>query len=150
MAQNPEAKFKNKVHRYLDPSIYHQGMYTPYSCGTPDHWYSGVEDDLWIEYKWDNKVPKTIYLCNPNIKYPKITLKQQSWLRGRYSEGRNIVVVYATPDGATILQSRAWEHQFSRETFFARATEPKLIARWITYKVSIKKYLSPVKEVIPI
>jgi len=150
MSQKPESKFKAKVHRYLDPSIYNQGMYTPFSSGTPDHWYSGVEDDLWVEYKWDAKTPSRIHLCNPDVKYPKITGKQQSWLKGRYNEGRNIAVVYATPDGAVVLQSRAWEQPLEREVFMARIADAKDIARWIAYKVSIKSTVLPVKEVMPI
>ena len=150
MAQKPEAKYKAKVHRHLDASIHHQGMYTPFSAGTPDHWYSGVEDDLWIEYKWDGVAPQRIHLCNPEVKYPKITGKQQSWLRARYAEGRNVVVVYATSEGGIILQALAWEKPLSKEVFLARAVDPKNIAQWITWRVSIKEHLAKVKEVVPI
>lgn len=151
MAQKPEAKYKQAVHRHLDASIHHQGMYTPFSAGTPDHWYSGVEDDLWIEFKWDDAAPRRVHLCNPQVKYPKMSGKQQQWLRARYSEGRNVAVVYATKEGGIILEALAWEYPLDKEVFLTRAITAKEVALWISRKVSVKKHVAAIrKEVVPI
>lgn len=146
MAQKPEAKYKTKIHRYLDKSIYRQGMFTPFSGGTPDTWYSGKKD-IWIEYKWDIKTPKTIDLCKKTVKYPKISRKQQRWLTGRSWEGRNVAVIYATPDGGHIFLHRTWEIPMSREIFISIALPPKKVAQWIEDFVNDKL---DIKKVMPI
>lgn len=150
MAQKPEAKYKAKIHRKLPEYVYHQGMYTPFSAGTPDHWYSGVEADLWIEYKWQEQCPKLIHLCNPGVKYPMLTSKQQSWLKGRYNEGRNVAVVYATKEGSIIFEHGAWEYPMEKETFFHLSLDVEEVVNWIVRKVSIKKHVKNKKEVLPL
>lgn len=150
MAQKPEAKYKAKVHRLLPVFIHHQGMYTPFSAGTPDHWYSSIEGDLWIEYKWLSKIPKTLHLCNPDIKYPLLTSKQQQWLRGRYNEGRKVAVVTATPDGAVIFKNLAWETPMDKEIFLAQSVTHHQVAEWIIETVALKKYISKKKEIVPL
>lgn len=138
MAQKPEAKYKGKVHRKLPSYIYHQGMYTPYSSGTPDHWFSGPERDLWVEYKWVDPIPKILYIANPEVKYPILTHKQQQWLNGRYNEGRNVAVVCASHEGAVIMKHRRWMHSIEKEVFLHFAQPAEEIAHWIMEEVSIK------------
>lgn len=149
MAQKPEAKYKAKVHKHLPEYVYHQGMYTPFSAGTPDHWYSGIEGDLWVEYKWSNSMSQRLRLCNPEVKYPMLTHKQQSWLRNRYNEGRNVAVVFACPEGSFIFVALSWEQPLEKEVFLAKCVDVKDVAQWIEMRVSSKKHVKT-KEVLPI
>lgn len=73
-------------------------MHNAYRGGTPDVWYSGKNGDLWVEYKWAPKVPKS------GIIVPDLSPLQLKWLKGRFEEKRNVVVIVGYPDGCLIME----------------------------------------------
>jgi hypothetical protein len=104
LAAKPETTFYRSVHKLL-PEVYKEKMYNPLRGGTPDVWYSGNANDLWVEYKWLAKVPKKA----PIRMYKLLSPLQLMWLERRQKEGRNVAVVLGTPEGAWIFQSQSWE-----------------------------------------
>jgi len=98
-----------------------------YRGGTADVWYSGNLDDLWVEYKWLAKLPIRV----PVRLYKELSPLQLRWLRGRYEEGRNVVVILGTPEGAWIAENLAWEEDF----------DPTIIRDWKLTKQSVADYI---------
>lgn len=133
MSAKPENTFRASVHKYLPLHLHHEKMANPYSSGTADDWYSGNKADLWVEYKFLPKTPQTasLWLINPNVKKPDLSVLQQQWLRGRYAEGRNVVVIVGCPDGGIILQDQEWEQRIDADSFRKRLIPRKAIAQWI-------------------
>ncbi len=69
--------------------------------GVADCWYDGIKD-LWIEYKWTNRIPKN------NTVIPTLSKQQIYWLSNRRKNGRNVYVVIGCPDGVCIIHSSEW------------------------------------------
>lgn len=80
-------------------------MFNPYSSGTPDVWYSGTADDLWVDYKYLTKVPKSA----PIIVQKMLSQLQRLWLGRRYNEGRNVIVILGTPNGSWVYDKLSWD-----------------------------------------
>lgn len=125
--RKPENTFIAGVHKYLPHDApYHEKMANPYRGGTPDVWYSGDKSDLWIEYKYIEKLP---------VKVPiKIDLSQLQvlWLCNRHNEGRNLAVVIGTPEGCLLLTNLEWERSDITSTEFKeRCMSRKDLAAWI-------------------
>lgn len=78
-----------------------------FTAGVPDAWYSGPASDLWVEYKWEPKLPKKVIR-------PKLTRQQKSWLNARHTEGRSVAVVVASPEGSVVLEDTAWNEGVAR------------------------------------
>ena len=100
----PETRFYTAIHKLLPKSIHREKMHSVYRGGTADVWYSGNLDDLWVEYKWIAKLPKKALIRLDR----ELTPLQQRWLLGRHEEGRNIVVILGTPEGAWVFEGAAW------------------------------------------
>ena len=125
--RKPENTFITGVHKYLPHDApYHEKMANPYRGGTPDVWYSGDKSDLWIEYKYIEKLP---------VKVPvKIDLSQLQvlWLCNRHNEGRNLAVVVGSPEGCLLLTNLEWERtDISSTEFKERCMSRKELAAWI-------------------
>jgi hypothetical protein len=105
MAKKPETAFYRGIHKLLPHTVYRVKMYNPLTGGIPDVWYSGNLDDLWVEYKWIAKVPKKALIRLDKLLSPL----QQRWLEERHEEGRNIVVILGSPEGAWIFEGAAWK-----------------------------------------
>lgn len=122
----PENRFIASVHNRVPDSVYHEKMHNPYRGGTFDVWYSGSKADLWIEYKWIERIPRK------GLVIPNLSALQKDWGRKRYDEGRHVVVVVGCPEGGVKLTNpRLWEEGVSVEEFRkALLTKPKLAA-WI-------------------
>jgi hypothetical protein len=116
-----EHSFVKAVHRLLPPEIYVWKISAQYVRGVPDAWYSGVEGDLFVEYKWMNRTPKRRFT-------PKIRPNQAKWLRDRCREGRNVAVVIGTPDGAVVLTEHQWETTMEIPQQWLSKKE---VAKWI-------------------
>jgi hypothetical protein len=101
----PETRFIKAVHKLLPRELYREKMHNVYRGGTPDVWYSGNLDDLWAEYKVISKLPKKAPVCLDRLLSPL----QQQWLEGRHEEGRNLVVILGTPEGAWVFEGTAWK-----------------------------------------
>lgn len=133
MTAKPENTFRASVHRHLPVELHHEKMNNPYSSGTADDWYSGTKSDLWVEFKFLPRIPQrgNVWLCNPNVKQPMLSVLQQRWLRGRYEEGRNVHVVVGCPDGGVIMSDLEWERPLAASGFVTRIVTRKELALWI-------------------
>ena len=128
MAAKPETSFIQSIHRLL-PGVYHEKMNNPFLSGTADVWYSGVNGDLWVEYKFIAKVPRS-----ENI-FPAITPRQQRWLDNRCDEGRNVAVVLGTPNGGVIYRDKQWSIPLNTAGINERLISKREIADWILFEV---------------
>jgi hypothetical protein len=125
--RKPENTFISGVHKYLPNDVpYHEKMANPYRGGTPDVYYSGSKKDLWIEYKYIEKLP---------VKVPiKVDLSalQVIWLSGRHAEGRNVAVVVGSKDGCLLLRYPEWERtDITSAEFKERCMTRKELGAWI-------------------
>ncbi len=111
MAAKPETTFYNSVHRFLPPidKLHREKMANPYRGGTADHWYSGPNADLWIEWKF-MLLPKRDSTVVDLVggKKPMLSALQQDWLKGREREGRHVWVVLGCKEGGIIFQFGQW------------------------------------------
>jgi hypothetical protein len=132
----PENSFRASLHRHLPLELHHEKMNNPYSSGTADDWYSGNRGDLWVEYKFLPVIPPQagVWLINPKLKKPELSVLQQNWLRGRYLEGRNVAVIVGVGrlEGGVILRDQEWEWEYTPQMFRDRLVPRKDIAQWIT------------------
>lgn len=100
----PENRYLQSINRLLPDSIHREKMHNPYRGGTFDMWYSGKLADLWIEYKWVNRMPKK------GVLIPELSELQKKWGRGRQEEGRNVAVVVGSPIGGVwFIAPTEWE-----------------------------------------
>lgn len=143
MAIKPENQFIAGVHKYL-PDTYKEKMNNPFRSGTADVWYSGLAGDVWIEYKYIPKIPKSLEII------PALTQRQLQWLKDRSAEGRNVVVILGCPDGGVFLRNRTWETPMTSEEMKARIMSRKDLAgliRGITgTSPCLINYLEPLKR----
>jgi hypothetical protein len=105
VASKPETRFYSAIHKLLPPQLHKEKMHNPYRGGTADVWYSGTLDDLWVEYKYLPKVPKTAQIDICKLLSPL----QQQWIEGRQNEGRNVVVILGTPIGSWVYEGSEWK-----------------------------------------
>lgn len=124
--QKPETQFIQRINRLLPlrsgdhhSSIHYEKMCNPYRCGIADSWYSGVGGDLWVEWKFIPKVPRSA-VQNTTLQGKGIvtTLRinaqrllrpmQTVWLNGRLAEGRNVIVIVGVENGGVILENGEW------------------------------------------
>lgn len=117
MAAKPETNFSNAVRAALPDGIYSMKNNNEYVAGVPDLWFSGKKNDLWIEMKFVQKLPKTV----PLRPYDLLSTLQEKWLRDRYEEGRNVAVIIGCKRGAKlegiILRDLAWEKDIYPKDF---------------------------------
>jgi len=123
----PETRFYAAVHKLLPRSIHREKMHNPYRGGTADVWYSGNLDDLWVEYKWLAKLPRSASVRLDKLLSPL----QQQWLSGRYEEGRNVVVILGTPEGAWICEGIAWKQPLDPVIIRTQAISKQNVADYI-------------------
>jgi len=103
MAAKPETTFIRNVHKHLDAlGTYHEKMNNPFLGGTADVWYSGRKGDLWVEYKYIPKTPRSDTIL------PNLSERQKKWLGDRHNEGRNVVVVLGVGTKAKIYRYGKW------------------------------------------
>lgn len=127
MSTKPETRFYTAVHKLLPKGLHREKMANPYRGGTADVWYSGNADDLWAEYKWLAKVP-----VRASIRvYELLSPLQLQWLGDRRKEGRNVVVILGSPDGAWVYEFGAWEADLPVDLFRAQAKTKQQVADYI-------------------
>lgn len=122
MAVKPENTFIRSVNKFL-PDVYKEKMYNPYRSGTPDVWYSGDIGDIWIEYKYIPKIPKSLKIV------PALTPSQLKWLKDRHAEGRNIAVILGCPAGGVFLHNLDWEIPMTSEEMIMRLRSRESLAK---------------------
>lgn len=106
MAAKPETALIKRVHtkfKTVGVTPYYEKMHNAYRGGTWDVWYSGKKGDMWIEYKWS---PKKLV----DTVIPPLTPLQQKWGRQRFTEGRDLRVIYGCPTGCLLYSNTMeWE-----------------------------------------
>lgn len=100
-------------------------MANPYRGGTADMWYSARKQDLWSEYKFVPKIPRTGVAAD-------LTQLQLKWLNNRHAEGRNVAVIIGCPRGGVLLRDGAWEQRLAKADFENKLLSREELARWIT------------------
>ena len=130
LMKKPETQFISSVHYHL-PSIaklHKEKMHNTYRAGTADMWYSGTLDDLWIEYKYEAKFP-----VKDRFILPDCSPRQIRWLRGRFNEGRNVVVIVGYPKGGVIYYNpNEWEETgIDLDTLSKRLMSRQKLAEYI-------------------
>ena len=112
MSAKPETTFYTSVHRHLPSKDvpYRLKTFNPYVGGPADHWYSGQQADLWVEWKFIKLPVRDSTLIDlVSGKNPPLSKLQQDWLRSRHEEGRNVWVVVGCKEGGVIYTHRKWE-----------------------------------------
>ena len=98
-----------------------------YTGGIADCWYSGVTNDLWVEYKYV-VVPKRA----TTMIVPDLSALQLEWLTDRKGEGRNVAVIVGCKEGAVILEDAAlWTTGVSTEKFRSAIISRRSAAEYI-------------------
>ena len=130
MAAKPENTFIASIHKkFSGGKPYFEKMYNPLRSGTPDVYYSGDAGQLWIEYKFLPRIPRSAEIL------PDLTPRQSRWLNDRFVEGRNVAVVLGTPDGGVIYRNQEWDSPLSSTELAARLVSREEVARWIISQV---------------
>jgi hypothetical protein len=124
-SQKPETVFIQRIHRHLPPTLHKEKLHNSYRGGMADVWYSGLVNDLWVEYKYVEKLPRSEEIV------PNLTPLQRRWLNSRHDEGRNIAVILGTPDGGVIYRDKDWMRPYSQTELQARLRGHRDVARWI-------------------
>lgn len=129
MARKPETTASNRINNKLI-DVYFEKMNNPYRGGTPDFYYEGFVNSMWVEYKWYDTKPKQWNLTNP--KDPKISKLQQNWLRRAHNNRQLTAVIVGYPNGYSIFEGLSWEDNLpSREDITAQD-----VAKWIAFQVA--------------
>lgn len=136
MSGKPETRFYSAVHKLLPSTLHREKMHNVYRGGTADVWYSGNADDLWVEYKWLPKVPKKALIRLDKLLSPV----QLLWLRGRYEEGRNVVVILGTPEGAWIFENRNWESPLDPQIFRRMSMSRQFVSDYIRRRTCLNEH----------
>lgn len=133
MAKKPETTFIESVHDHLPPgreNPYWMKNNNEYTSGIADCWYSGKQADLWIEYKFLDKIPvKEAFV-------PALSALQVDWCKKRSMEGRNVAVVVGCKEGGVIFDNCDWENPITNAAFKVRIQSRKEIAEWIMARTS--------------
>jgi len=135
---NPETRFYSAVHKLLPISIHREKMHNIYRGGTADVWYSGNLDDLWVEYKWIAKLPKKALVRLGKLLSPL----QQQWLEGRHEEGRNIVVILGSPEGAWVFEGAAWKEPVSPDAIRTVGVTKRNVADYIKKRTQLNDVMA--------
>ncbi len=127
MASKSETVFYTGVHKHLPPSLYRMKTFNPYLGGPWDFWFSGQDDDLWVEYKW-------VILPKRDSTKVDVTLSklQVEWGDGRIKEGRYLAVIVGCKEGGVILENKDWLKPLSCLQFKKQIRSRAEIALWIT------------------
>lgn len=130
-----ESTYTASVGKLLPPTVYALKINLRYAKGVADCWYSGAENDLWVEWKYFKRIPRVVDLTSGED--PIITRLQQSWLRDRHNEGRNVAVIVGCKKGGVIYPGLDWETPISQEEFDRRLVSKRELADWINNQVCI-------------
>ena len=132
MSSKPESGFIRSVHAHLPPSVYRMKNNNPYMGGVADCWYSDCMADLWVEYKFVPKLPKTVDVPI------NLSALQLEWLEGRHNEGRNLAVIVGSPKGGVVFRALEWATPISSTEFTRRIKTRAELAAWIHNQVGVK------------
>ena len=126
----PENQYIQGVHKHIDRNlVYYEKTHNPYNSGTPDVYYEGDKDILWVEYKRLSRIPKTFIV--------KVTELQRKWLNRASNNNVNVAVITAMPDGAVVHTHEHWEHAGTLVIpKYVSLKSKKEVAEWIVSQCS--------------
>jgi len=127
MAAKPETTFIAAVNKHIPKSVYRMKNNNQYTGGIADVWYSGRDNDLWVEYKYLPKLPTRVNVDVMRMLSPL----QQAWLRDRRMEGRNVAVIVGCPEGGVVLTDRQWELELTIQNFRTLLRSKQELGEWI-------------------
>lgn len=128
MSTKPETRYYTAIHKLLPKGLHREKMNNPYRSGTADVWYSGNDDDLWVEYKFITKVPKQAPIWMDKMLSPL----QMDWLERRYLEGRNVVVILGSPDKGYVFETpKMWQDCLLPDELRERGLTKQQVADYI-------------------
>jgi len=117
--------------------VYAWKIHDNITSGILDAYFSGTARDFWIEFKFAEKLPKSINLVT-RTHVPCLSGKQLRWIDGRYAEGRNVGVILSDMKRSIILLNRDWYNTIDTTTM--PLTRQDVIA-WITHQATESKIL---------
>ena len=112
----PESLFIHRVHKLLPEIVYAEKTHNMYRGGTPDCFYEGIAEDLWVEYKWIPKLPARV----TTLVSLDLSELQKRWLKRRYEKSRAVWAVLGykekTKTRVCLFSSpREWERSYTKE-----------------------------------
>lgn len=125
----PESRLIKSVHDLLHPDVYREKMFNPMRGGTPDVYYMGFADDMWIEWKWVKKFPKHVV--------PKLSPLQLVWLVRAHDRHRKAFAVVGSPTGCIVFADpHQWKQGIARDE--ARVLSKKQTSDWIQIECGLE------------
>lgn len=121
----PERRYRDRVNKKLPAVVYTQCMGGTATNGTPDSYYEGNADILWVEWKWTSAL-------NPR-KLPNPSPLQDRWLTRAQHNGLRVAVICGSETYAYVLTSNWWWDN-SLE-FALKLKNVKEVADWIKEQV---------------
>lgn len=125
-----EPEYTRSIARLLSRDVYALKVHTSYTNGVADSWYSGSRGDLWVEWKYLKRLPRSLDLCSG--KQPILSQLQQDWLTCRHNEGRHVAVIVGIAQGGVIFPGLLWKRVIEGSDFLSFLRSKKQIADWIT------------------
>jgi hypothetical protein len=119
-----EHAYIRSVHKQLPPELYRWKINDNFEGGVADAFYSGTQRRLFVEYKYVKTLPKR----PGTLIIPACSALQLLWLRNRYNEGNNVVVILGSPQGAVIFTHLSWEGGISQAQFSHYSLNKKQVA----------------------
>lgn len=129
MSTKPETTFTQSVHKHIPGNgPYYMKNHNQYVGGIPDVWYSGKNNDLWIEYKFITVPARATTMIDPCAMLSQL---QQDWLRCRLLEGRDVGVIVGCKAGGVLMLAESWTRPLTTEEFLTRVQTRTELAHWI-------------------
>jgi len=95
-----EKEFINKVHKKLPKEVYRWKINDPYHGGVSDTYYSGPNNNCWIEYKYKENLPVKL---NSKIKI-NLSEQQRIWLTRQKEHNVFTYTVFASGDLVYVIE----------------------------------------------
>lgn len=122
-----EKDFINKVHRKLPKEVYRWKINDPYHGGVSDTYYSGPNNNCWIEYKYKENLPAKL---NSKIKI-NLSEQQRIWLARQQEHNVFTYAVFASGDLVYVTEDFTLTH-ITVATFMKEAIPFKMFIETLT------------------
>jgi len=88
------------VHKHLSKEVYRWKINDPYHGGVPDTYYSGPNNNCWIEYKYKHTLPVK---CTSKIKI-NLSEQQRIWLTRQKEHNIFTYAVFGSQDQVYVIE----------------------------------------------
>lgn len=122
-----ESGFWQSLRKKIAGRIYTFKINDRRTAGIPDFWASGSEQDMWVETKYLQKLPKQVPIDCRSL----LSERQKQWLVARHKEGRKVAVLLGSPQGSRLFLELTWQRPITTEDFLFGAMTTKEMADWI-------------------